>query len=117
MIRIHWQDEDVTVKRFILRADNSDHYTTAIADLAHRHDVGLADDSTEPAPGDFWLGCHPAKGWGDADATQIGWASIVEVPVAVAALLSRYESEPVREVALEVPPVFVFDQRFQFGLS
>jgi hypothetical protein len=117
MIRIHWQDEDVTVKRFILRHDNSDHYTTAIADLAQRNGVGLADDTTEPVPGDFWLGCHPVRGWGDADASQIGWASIVEVPVAVATLLARFQPEPIRDVTLEVLPIFAFDQRLQYGLS
>ena len=38
---------------------------------------------TDPRPGDFWVGCHPDRGWGHTDPDRVGWASFVEEPEAV----------------------------------
>ena len=85
MLRIHWQGQQLNVGRLVFRR-NRDSYERSLRDLATHLQLDVGDDSADPKPGDFWVGCHPRAGWGDADPELIGWASIVEVPLAVGLL-------------------------------
>ena len=83
MIRLYWQDQILDVSRIVLRSNDRSAYEETLVDLAHRLRIDVGRDDTTPTPGDFWVGCHPRAGWGDADPSRIGWASLVEVPLAV----------------------------------
>ena len=88
MIRVNWQNEILAVRRIVLRTDSFADYRANLIPLSQRLGLELADDNSLPQPGDFWIGCHPVRGWGDADPALIGWACTVEVPVAVHALMA-----------------------------
>jgi hypothetical protein len=83
VIQVNWQGQQLDVRRLILRRGYRDSYETALLVLAEGLRLTVADDASDPQPGDFWIGCHPRAGWGGADPGRIGWASIVEVPIAV----------------------------------
>lgn len=86
MLTVNWQGERLSVRRLLLRSDVGPEFDRALLPLAARHGLEVGDESSDPRAGDFWIGCHPVAGWGASDPAQIGWASVVEVPVAVAAL-------------------------------
>ena len=86
MLRLNWKDQWLTVSRLVFDTQEQTHYTRQLQETARRDGLPVADPVTDPRPGDFWIGCHPVAGWGDADAELIGWASVVEVPIAVAAV-------------------------------
>ena len=112
MLRIEWQNQWLTVRRIVFHTGEPDTYTRALTAAAGRHGLSVSDPATDPRPGDFWIGCHPRGGWGDADPSRIGWASIVEVPVAVAAVRGELRSveRPVRvpDAEAEYVAPFVF---------
>jgi len=95
VIQLHWKDEDLSVRRLVLRGDSHEQFSRNLLPLARRTGLTVADESADPAPGDFWVGCHPERGWRGADPARVGWASLVEVPLAVAALLVHENTEPV----------------------
>ncbi len=72
MIRMNWQDEPLEINRLVFRRGLSRSLDAAIDSLVTR----------------FWIGCHPRSGWGEADPRLIGWASVVEAPLAVGLLQS-----------------------------
>jgi hypothetical protein len=110
MVRLNWQGEELTVRRLVVRS--ADGPGAAARAPAAAFGLATADDATDPRPGDFWIGCHPAGGWGDADPTRIGWVSGFEVPVALEALrrgVVGAEALPaVRRAAGPDVPVTVF---------
>ena len=89
MIRIDWQGQRLDVRRLVFRPGDGAALVATLTAAADRHHLEVADDRAEARPGDFWVGCHPRTGWGDADPERVGWASVVEVPVAVEALKRR----------------------------
>jgi hypothetical protein len=117
MIRLHWQDELLTVRRLVLRADTRDHFAHTLLPLARRAGLVLGDESADLLAGDFWVGCHPEGGWADADPSRVGWASLVEVPVAVAALLEAERPGAVRDEVIADRTARGVDQplRLQFA--
>jgi hypothetical protein len=86
VLHIHWQEQQLEVDRLVFRRGHRGSYEAILSGLATRLRVAIADDSAEPRPGDFWLGCLPRAGWGDTDPSLIGWASAVEVPLAAGLL-------------------------------
>ncbi len=88
MIRMNWQDEPLEINRLVFRRGLSRSLDAAIDSLVTRLRLESAGDETDPRPGDFWIGCHPRSGWGEADPRLIGWASVVEAPLAVGLLQS-----------------------------
>ena len=86
MIRVNWQDQVLNVRRLVFRRGNESSFDAVLDRLAAGFGLEVAADRAEPRPGDFWIGCHPVRGWGDADPARIGWASLVEVPLAVGIL-------------------------------
>jgi hypothetical protein len=86
MLRINWQEQPLEVGRLVIHRDQGDSYIRKLIELAARLQIEVADEHSNPSPGDFWVGCHPRAGWGDADPNLIGWASVVEVPLAVGIL-------------------------------
>ncbi len=88
MIHVNWQDQWLDVRRLVFRRGHEDTFDAALDRLAARFRLEVTDDGSDPRPGDFWIGCHPRSGWGDADPERIGWASLVEVPLALGVLNS-----------------------------
>ena len=88
MQRIQWREEDLLVDRLVLRKRDRSELESEALDLADDLGLDTADDTSSPRPGDFWIGCHPAAGWGDADPQRVGWVSYLELPVALFALRS-----------------------------
>ena len=82
MLRVHWQGQTFNVTRLVLPRDRSV-YSNILQSLADRHTLDVSDDRTDPRPGDFWVGCHPDRGWGHTDPDRVGWASFIEEPQAV----------------------------------
>jgi hypothetical protein len=107
VLRIYWQGQQLDIGRLIFQ-HNRDSYAKALSDLATRLRLDVGDDSADPRPGDFWVGCHPRTGWGDADPELIGWASVVEVPLAVG-LLNLNAINAVEEAI----PIRIKDQNTQ----
>jgi len=97
MLRIQWQGQHLDIDRLVFR-QNRDSYERSLSDLASHLRLDVGDDSVDPKPGDFWVGCHPRAGWGDTDPELIGWASVVEVPLAVG-LLNLSAVKAVAEVS------------------
>jgi hypothetical protein len=84
MIRIVWQGEELVVGRVVLRRDRrAGAYHRPLCEAADRGGLAVADQSADPRPGDFWVGCSPEAGWGDADPARTGWAGLLEVPLAL----------------------------------
>jgi hypothetical protein len=94
VIQVNWQEQVLAVRRLVFRRGHERGFDAALDRLAARFGLEVTDDRTDPRPGDFWLGCHPRAGWGAADPERIGWASAVEVPLAVGVLLRAAGSEP-----------------------
>ncbi len=86
MIQVNWQDQWLDVRRLVFRRGHERAFDAALDGLAARFRLEVAGDQTEPHPGDFWIGCHPRTGWGNANPELIGWASLVEVPLALGVL-------------------------------
>jgi hypothetical protein len=93
MLRLFWQGQNLNVNRLIYRRGLGSQFDDAISAIASRLQIALGDDDSEPRPGDFWIGCHPRTGWGEADPLQIGWASIIETPLVIG-LLGSIEPSP-----------------------
>lgn len=84
MIRIVWQGDELVVSRVVLPRDRrAGHYHRPLCEAADRGGLAVADESAEPRPGDFWVGCSPDRGWGDTDPALTGWAGSLEVPQAL----------------------------------
>lgn len=117
MLRIDWKDQWLAVSRLVFDADDAPSYANQLLSAARRDGLAVADPTALPRPGDFWIGCHPAGGWGDADPDRIGWASLAEVPVAVAAVRGelRTAGEWVPVVQHQAEPQFVAP--FVFGAA
>lgn len=86
MIQVSWQDQLLSVRRLVFRRGHTFTCDAALDRIAARFRLEVADERAAPRPGDFWVGCHPHAGWGGADPDHVGWASIVDVPLAVGAL-------------------------------
>jgi hypothetical protein len=86
MIRVTWQNQNLNVRRLIIRKNDWPQRGAELTALANRTGVSLADDGVVPQAGDFWLGVYPGGGWGNADPALVGWASVVEAPLAAEVL-------------------------------
>jgi hypothetical protein len=86
VIHVYWQDQLLDVRRLVFRRGHEVTFDATLDQLASQFGLAVTDDGADPRPGDFWIGCHPRSGWGAADPERIGWASVVEVPLAVGVL-------------------------------
>ncbi|MFO0937595.1 MAG: hypothetical protein U0798_13890 [Gemmataceae bacterium] len=86
MVRINWQDVSYDVVRIVMSRDARKQFESCMANITHRYGLQFATESAVPAPGDFWIGCSPDQGWGDADPYRVAWASSFEIREAFAAL-------------------------------
>lgn len=94
MIRIHWDDAPLDVQRLVVRRDLPPRYLSAVRRLALRHGLFVVTPAARPQPGDFWLGCAPDGGWGDADPRAVGRAGLFDLEAGLDALEAD-ELEPV----------------------
>ncbi len=83
MIHVYWQDQWLDVQRLVFDRGQEAAFDAVLDRLARLFGLDVTDDRADPRPGDFWIGCHPRRGWGEADPAQIGWASLVESRAAV----------------------------------
>ena len=104
MIHVSWQDQLLNVTRLIFQCGPGCTFGAVLERLASRLDLGTADDRTDPRPGDFWVGCHPRAGWGDADPELTGWASLVDVPLVVDLLRRTAAGADARPGAVSATP-------------
>lgn len=79
MIRIEWEDATLDVQRIAVRRDLPSAYQTRLRRIAVRHGLFIVSPAATPQPGDFWLGCTPDHGWGDADPQLVGWAGLFDL--------------------------------------
>jgi hypothetical protein len=86
MLRINWQNQNLDVQRLIIRPGDWPAHGASLVTLANQAGVSIADERVDPQAGDFWLGIYPRSGWGNTDPAKIGWASIVEAPLAAEVL-------------------------------
>lgn len=98
MIRLTWDDIPLDVQRLVVRRDLPAFYLREVRRVALRHGLFVVSPEAMPQPGDFWLGCSPEKGWGDADPQTVGWANLFELETALEAL--RDVAEARRPVAV-----------------
>lgn len=89
VITINWQEQALSVRRIVLRSGEQNYYERSADELAGDLGLEVVDDTVEPRPGDFWVGCHPRVGWGETDPALVGWASFIEVPLAVGLFRAR----------------------------
>jgi hypothetical protein len=102
VIRVHWQDETLWVRRLVFRPSDWRSAGVPVEQLAARAGLLIADESATPRAGDFWLGCSPLGGWGDADPAAVGWACFVDAPLAFALLWVAADLGPRRTPAARV---------------
>jgi hypothetical protein len=101
MLQVNWQGQRLDVSRLVFKCEQKNLYDTALARIAAHLHLEVADDRTEPWPGDFWIGCYPRAGWTSAEPERIGWAITLEVPLAVAVLKhAAIETERLTEDAV-----------------
>ncbi len=86
MIRIEWDDAPLSVQRIAVRRELPPAYLTRLRRIAVRHGLFIVSPAATPQPGDFWLGCTPDGGWGDADPQLVGWVSLFDLDAALDAL-------------------------------
>lgn len=86
MIRVTWDDSPLDVQRLVVRRDLPPRYLAAVRRIAMRHGLFVVTPAAVPQPGDFWLGCSPVDGWGDADTHTIGWAGLFDLEAGLEAL-------------------------------
>lgn len=114
-MRIDWKDQWLAVARLLFESGDNGYYSRLLTAAARRVGLAVAEPTVEPRPGDFWIGCHPAGGWGDADPERVGWASFVEVPIAVAAVRGELRTAQRNPVVVEAEPAFVAP--FLYGVA
>ncbi len=111
MIQIQWADRllssrqnvKLKVQRIVFRASDWAMVGPIVQRIADDAGIEIANEHATPTPGDFWLGCSPRLGWGEADPDTMGWACSVEVSLAISVLrAATYESR-----AAEIPNRFV----------
>lgn len=86
MIRIDWDDHSLDVQRLVVRRELSPTLLARLRRIAVRGGLFIVSPAAVPQAGDFWLGCTPEGGWGDADASEVGWAGVFSLDDAVDAL-------------------------------
>jgi len=86
MIRITWDNAPLDVQRLVVHPDLSPWYLAGVRRLALRHGLFVVSPAARPQPGDFWLGCMPDDGWGDADPRHVGWAGLFDLEAGLEAL-------------------------------
>lgn len=101
MVRLNWQGQHLTIDRLVFRQEHRDAYVKTLNELAVRLHLDLGDAAAEPRAGDFWIGCQPRSGWGNAEPELIGFASVIEVPLAVG-LLKLSSLEAVEEATTPI---------------
>ncbi len=102
MIQIQWQDRllttrrnvKLTVRRIVFRASDGPVVGAIVRSIADAAELETANEHAVPTPGDFWLGCSPRAGWGQADPDTIGCACSVEVSLALSVLRAAAQSTP-----------------------
>ncbi len=82
MLNIQWQEQELPIRRLIVRLGHERSFDNFVEQLAVRHHLAVAEETVVPQSGDFWLGTHPRTGWADSDPNSIAWSSIVELPLA-----------------------------------
>lgn len=106
MLQVNWQEQRLNVLRLVFKCGHKNLCDAALARLVAHFRLEVADDRTEPRPGDFWIACCPRAGWSSTEPDRIGWASAVEVPLAVAVLKhTATEAERINEEAVPDMPV------------
>lgn len=93
MVKIQWQDVSYQVSRIVVADDVREQYRNALIPVVERFGLELANDCATPRAGDFWIGCSPQGGWGNADPFLTAWASSLEIRHALFSLnvtLPRY---------------------------
>ncbi|OWK40188.1 hypothetical protein [Fimbriiglobus ruber] len=91
MIRLTCENEVLNVRRVVVRRDLPLAVDSAVRGLADRYGLDLARPDATPRPGDYWLGCSPDDGWGDADASNVGWVSPFDIESGLALLRDQAE--------------------------
>jgi hypothetical protein len=86
MVRIHWQDQELDVRRLVVSRSAPDGVRRRVRGVAREQALAVAEEDAEPRQGDFWLGCLPEKGWAASLAQQIAWVRGPEVYLALARL-------------------------------
>ncbi len=86
MIRIEWDDHSLDVQRLVVRRELSPTLLARLRRIAVRGGLFIVSPAAMPQAGDFWLGCTPDGGWGDADPCEVGWAGLFALEEAVGAL-------------------------------
>lgn len=107
MFQVHWQDQLLNVRRLVFRRGLEQAFDAVLDRLAERFHLDVADDRAEPLPGDFWIGCHPRGGWGNADPNLTGWASLIEAALAINVLRRAAAwAEPPAPITVPDTPAF-----------
>ena len=86
MIRLTWENEVLDVRRVVIRRDLPRAAERAVRGLAGRLGLAVARPDATPQSGDYWLGCSPDAGWGDADPGTVGWVSPFDIEAGLALL-------------------------------
>ena len=89
MVMLRYDNEYLSVQRVVIGRDLPSAFQWAIRGLAERLRLAVSPPETTPEPGDYWVGCSPDAGWGDADPHRVGWVSMLDIEAGLAALRSE----------------------------
>lgn len=96
MVRLTLDDVVLEVRRVVVGRDLPRAFQWAACGLAARLGLPVARPDAAPRPGDYWLGCSPDAGWGDADPAVVGWVGPLDIETG----LARLRAEAAGRVAL-----------------
>lgn len=91
MVQLTWENEILHVRRIVVRRDLPRSYRWAVRRIAEQLELPLVLPDVLPRAGDFWLGCSPDSGWGDADPSTVGWVSPFDIDVGLKLLSATVE--------------------------
>lgn len=79
MLRIHWQNRPLAVRRLVVARTGPDWYFAALNALAAQHELPVVPPETRSRPGDLWIGCYPEDNWAGVGPDEADWATPLEI--------------------------------------
>jgi hypothetical protein len=83
MVRIEWDQRERDVNRLVVRRGLPSDLLAEVRRVALAGGLFIVTSEATPQPGDFWIGCSPDNGWGEADPEMVAWAGVFDLEAAL----------------------------------